>query len=140
MQIIQMKVAPGQTFKHEGTFHGPGSVLTMTAEDAEAAQKAGKVHPAGAPATPPEPESAPLSAEERRAAIEEAIGKVNPETFGTDGKPNTRAISSAAGFKVSAAERDEVWTAMQAPAPDENGEPGDDGQPGDTPAQPELPN
>lgn len=69
------------------------------------ALEAGTAPPADVPA---QDDKVPL--DER---IKIAIRMMDPATFGADGKPNARAIATALGEPVTAADRDRVWQAMQ---------------------------
>jgi len=69
--------------------------------------------PPASPARKPEP---PSDAQERRAAITEAIRRLDttdPTHMTEGGKPDATVLSDLLGWRVSAEERDAAWEEVQ---------------------------
>ena len=84
--------------------HQQGEKISLSDKDAA------ELKPLGAVA---EVEQVPeLSAEERLAAIEIAIGQLDPsndDLWLRDGRPDTNALAALTGWKMTAAERNAAW-------------------------------
>lgn len=107
----RMRVKAGVTAEIAGVFYGPGWIMEMPPAAAAEAVVGGDWEPAPAEkaAKVAKPEGDLLT-----AAIVEAIGKLQPDDFGRDGKPHVKAIEAVLGYDIAAADRDAAWSAVQA--------------------------
>lgn len=64
----------------------------------------------------------PTKAQVIEAAIEKLLNGDDEGAFTGDGRPNADKLSEAAGFKISASERDAAWADYQAKNPAGDGE------------------
>ena len=104
----------------------PGEAVELTREAAAPLLADGVVvAPKGARKNDPPPEGARKNdppparpeGDELQAAIRgaiEALDPNNPRHFTKGGKPEVKALEARLGFDISAAERDEAWTAVEA--------------------------
>jgi hypothetical protein len=100
-------------FKHDGVLYKIGEVIEEEAEKLAEMIGLGHAKPSNAPVVPTDPA-------ERLAAIRAAIGNLDPANLDLwlkDGKPSADAIVAVTGWPISAAERNDAWTALQALPP-----------------------
>ncbi|SDQ17455.1 hypothetical protein [Pseudovibrio sp. Tun.PSC04-5.I4] len=105
--------------RHNGTRHEPGDSVEMTEAQAETLQALGILGEVNAS----ESTAVEHSAEDRKAAIIEAISRLVPDTdFNKDGTPKVKTVELLTRFDVSADEVKALHAELKAEADTKTGE------------------